>query len=101
VVIHSYLHRVRNAPGEVRFKAVEEKLAKRPKIEVPATLLYRSDDFLGGAAPEVKQTERNQFPMLRARRVIPGDGAFPAAREGGSRGRGASGAAGGNALGRR
>jgi hypothetical protein len=39
VVIHSNRHRVGNAPVEVRFKAVEEKLAKRPKIEVPATLL--------------------------------------------------------------
>ena len=76
MVIHSYRHRVGNAPGELRFKAVEEKLAKRPKIEVPATLLYRSDDFLGGAAPEVKQTERNLFPMLRSRRVIRGAGHF-------------------------
>jgi pimeloyl-ACP methyl ester carboxylesterase len=76
VVIHSYRHRVGNARGEERFKAVEAQLAKRPKIEVPATLLYGSDDFLGGAAPEVTQTERNLFPMLSARRVIPGAGHF-------------------------
>jgi hypothetical protein len=55
VVIHSYRHRVGNAPGEERFKAVEAQLAKRPKIEVQATLLYGGDDFLGGAAPEVRK----------------------------------------------
>lgn len=76
VVIHSYRHRMGNAPGEERFKAAEVQLAKRPKIEVPSTLLYGGDDFLGGAGPEVTETERNLFPMLIARRVIPGAGHF-------------------------
>src|SRR5580693_6304395 len=35
VVIHSYRHRLGNAPGEQRFEAIERKLAQRPKIEVP------------------------------------------------------------------
>ena len=76
VVIHSYRHRMGNAPGEERFKEVEAQLAKRPRIEVPAALLYGADDFLGGAAPEITETERNLFPLLRERRVIPGAGHF-------------------------
>jgi pimeloyl-ACP methyl ester carboxylesterase len=76
VVIHSYRHRVGNAPGEERFKAVEGQLAKRPKIEVPTTLLYGGDDVLGQRSPEVTPAERQLFPALKARRVVPGVGHF-------------------------
>src|SRR5258706_2393201 len=44
VVIHSYRHRNRNAPGETRFAEVERQLAARPKVEVPAIALYGADD---------------------------------------------------------
>lgn len=76
VVIHSYRHRVGNAPGEERFKAVEAQLAKRPKIEVPTTLLYGGDDVLGQRSQEVTPAERQLFPALKAKRVIPGAGHF-------------------------
>ena len=35
VVIHSYRHRIGNAPGEPRFLQIEKQLAERPKIEAP------------------------------------------------------------------
>ena len=76
VVIHSYRHRVGNAPGEERFKAVEAQLAKRPKIEVPTTLLYGGDDVLGQRSAEVTPAERELFPVLKARRVVAGVGHF-------------------------
>jgi pimeloyl-ACP methyl ester carboxylesterase len=76
VVTHSYRHRVGNAPGEARFKAVEEQLAKRPKIPVPATLLYGGDDVLGQRSSEVTPAERELFPKLAAKRVIAGAGHF-------------------------
>ena len=76
VVIHSYRHRIGNAPGEERFKAVEAQLAKRPKIEVPATLLYGDDDVLGQRSIEVTFAERELFPALKAKRLIKGAGHF-------------------------
>jgi pimeloyl-ACP methyl ester carboxylesterase len=76
VVIHSYRHRIGNAPGEERFKAVEEQLAKRPKITIPAALLYGADDVLGQRSQEATPAERELFPALKARKVIPGAGHF-------------------------
>lgn len=76
VVIHSYRHRIGNAPGEERFKAVEEQLAKRPKVQAPATLLYGGDDVLGQRSAEVTPAERELFPKLAAKRVIAGAGHF-------------------------
>src|SRR5688572_26082601 len=48
VVIHSYRHRIGNAPGEARFKDVEARLATRPKIPAPSITLYGGED---GVAP--------------------------------------------------
>jgi pimeloyl-ACP methyl ester carboxylesterase len=76
VVIHSYRHRLGNAPGEPRFDAAEHKLAGRPKIEVPAALLYGADDLLVRAAPEATAGEKASFPNLVARHVIAGAGHF-------------------------
>jgi pimeloyl-ACP methyl ester carboxylesterase len=76
VVIHSYRHRIGNAPGEERFKAVEEQLARRPKITVPTALLYGGDDVLGRPAGEATPAERQLFPALKARKVIAGAGHF-------------------------
>ena len=39
IVIHSYRHRHVNAPGEERFLEIEEQLAARPVITVPAIVL--------------------------------------------------------------
>jgi pimeloyl-ACP methyl ester carboxylesterase len=76
VVIHSYRHRIGNAPGEPRFEAMERKLAERPKIEVPAAVLYGADDLLVRAAPETTPAEKASFPNLIARRVVTGGGHF-------------------------
>ena len=76
VVIHSYRHRHGNAPGEPRFKAMEQKLAQRPKIEVPAIVLYGSDDGIARPAPEASPAERALFTSLVARRVVEGSGHF-------------------------
>ena len=76
VVIHSYRHRHGNAPGEPRFKAMEQKLAQRPKIEVPAIVLYGSDDGIARPAPEASPAERALFTALAARRVVAGSGHF-------------------------
>ena len=75
IVIHSYRHRVGNASGEERFKAVEQQLAERPKIQVPAITLYGADD--GVARPSANpNADNNSFTKLVARRVISGAGHF-------------------------
>jgi len=75
VVIHSYRHRIGNAPGEPRFMEMEQRLAQRPKINVPTITLYGADD--GIARPAVENpNERNQLPGLIGRRVIAGAGHF-------------------------
>jgi pimeloyl-ACP methyl ester carboxylesterase len=77
VVIHSYRHRLGNAPGEPRFEAVERQLAGRPKIDVPAIVLYGSDDYLARAASaEITPADRASFPKLIAKRIVSGGGHF-------------------------
>jgi pimeloyl-ACP methyl ester carboxylesterase len=76
VVIHSYRHRIGNAPGEPRLEAMERKLAERPKIEVPVAVLYGADDLLVRAAPETTAAEKATFPKLISKRVIAGGGHF-------------------------
>jgi len=76
VVIHSYRHRHGNAPGEPQFKAMEEQLAGRPRIEVPTIVLYGSDDGIARPAPEASPAERALFTALVARRVVAGSGHF-------------------------
>lgn len=76
IVIHSYRHRLGNAPGEPRFKAMEEKLAGRPKIEAPSITLYGADDGLARPAVDSPPAERAAFASLVARRVIAGAGHF-------------------------
>lgn len=76
VVVHSYRHRVGNAPGEVRFLATEARLAQRPPIAVPSIVLYGADDGIVRPAAEASAAERAVFPDLVARRVVPGVGHF-------------------------
>jgi len=76
VVIHSYRHRVGNAPGEARFKDVEARLAQRPPIMVPSIVLYGAEDGIVRPAAAVSDAERAVFPKLVARRVVPGIGHF-------------------------
>jgi pimeloyl-ACP methyl ester carboxylesterase len=75
VVIHSYRHRIGNAPGEPRFLELEKQLAARPRVQASTILLYGADDTLG-RAPADSPADRMLFPKLIARRVIPGAGHF-------------------------
>lgn len=74
VVIHSYRHRHRNAPGDPRFDAVERRLAERPRIGVPSVILHGRDD----GVDRVERSERHlsQFPAGTERRVVPDAGHF-------------------------
>jgi pimeloyl-ACP methyl ester carboxylesterase len=74
-VIHSYRHRNLNAAGEPRFDAIERKLAMRPKVEVPTILLYGADDGIAKPAAD-SPADREQFPKLVARRIVPRAGHF-------------------------
>ena len=74
-VIHSYRHRIGNAPGDPQFRELEERLAKRPRIEVPTVILRGADDTLGGREP-AESADRASFPNLIARRMIEGAGHF-------------------------
>ena len=74
-VIHSYRHRNLNAPGDPRFEAMERRLAARPRIEVPAVVLYGADDIVR-PAPEASPAEIALYTRLIARRVVPGAGHF-------------------------
>jgi pimeloyl-ACP methyl ester carboxylesterase len=74
VVIHSYRHRHRHAPGDPRFDAIEGRLAQRPRIEVPSVILHGADD----AVDFPSRTERHpaMVPDGTERHVIPGAGHF-------------------------
>ena len=74
-VIHSYRHRNLNAKGDPRFDAVEHTLAGRPKIEVPAILIYGADDGLARPSAD-GAADRALFPKLVDRRIVPGAGHF-------------------------
>jgi pimeloyl-ACP methyl ester carboxylesterase len=76
VVIHSYRHRIGNAPGEPRYAAMEEQLASRPKIMAPSITLYGAEDGVAPPAKEASAAERATFASLIARRVITGVGHF-------------------------
>ena len=75
IVVHSYRHRIGNAPGEPRFQETERLLAGRPKINAPAITLYGADDGIARPAAD-NPNERTQLPALVARRVIAGAGHF-------------------------
>jgi pimeloyl-ACP methyl ester carboxylesterase len=74
-VIHSYRHRNLNAAGEPRFTGVEHVLATRPRIAVPAIVLYGADDGIARPA-EDSPAERALFTKLIARRIVAGAGHF-------------------------
>ena len=76
VVIHSYRHRIGNAPGEPRFKETETRLASRPRIEAPSITLYGAEDGIARPSTESPPAERAAFAKLVARRVVPGVGHF-------------------------
>jgi pimeloyl-ACP methyl ester carboxylesterase len=72
VVLHSYRHRHRNAPGETRFLEVERQLATRPKITVPSIVLHEeAGDYSG---------DRRDFSGLVESRLVEAGHAMPAMR---------------------
>lgn len=74
VVIHSYRHRHRNAPGDPRFDAIERRLAERPRIEVASVILHGRDD--GVDRPRKSERHPALFPEGTERRVVPDAGHF-------------------------
>jgi len=73
VVIHSYRHRHRNAPGDPRLDAIERRLAARPPITVPTLSLHGGDDAVSLLRAG---KERALFPAGTEERVVPGCGHF-------------------------
>jgi pimeloyl-ACP methyl ester carboxylesterase len=74
VVIHSYRHRHRNAPGDPRFDAIERRLTERPRIEVASVILHGRDD--GVDRPRKSERHPALFPEGTERRVVPDAGHF-------------------------
>jgi pimeloyl-ACP methyl ester carboxylesterase len=75
-VIHSYRHRNFNAPGEPRFVEMEQRLAKRPPIEVPVIVLHGADDSFGHPPAQITAADRATLPNIVDKRIIEGAGHF-------------------------
>jgi pimeloyl-ACP methyl ester carboxylesterase len=75
VTIHSYRHRIGAAPGEARFIDIEQRLARRPLVTVPAIVMYGAADGVAGAPP-TEDADRAAFSALLDRQVIEGAGHF-------------------------
>ena len=74
VVIHSYRHRHRNAPGDPRFDDVERRLAARPPITVPSVILHGADDTV--SLPQHSERHLSLFPPGTKRHVVANAGHF-------------------------
>jgi pimeloyl-ACP methyl ester carboxylesterase len=75
VVIHSYRHRMGNAPGDPRYAAIEAKLAQLPKISVPTIAVHGAVDDVN----PVQNTQAHQryFTGRYERRVFENVGHNP------------------------
>ena len=74
VVVHSYRHRVMNAPGEPRFLEMERRLAEQPPVDVPAIVLAPGATGLGGRPSPNAAGDQRRFTKLVARRIVEGAG---------------------------
>ncbi|GGG18251.1 alpha/beta hydrolase [Caldovatus sediminis] len=74
VVIHSYRHRHRAAPGDPALAPIEARLARRPAIAVPAICLHGAAD--GVSPPADSEGHARHFTGPYERRVLPGVGHF-------------------------
>lgn len=74
VVIHSYRHRHRAAPGDPALAPIEARLAQRPKIAVPTIALHGAAD--GVSPPQDSESHARHFTGPYERRVLPGVGHF-------------------------
>ncbi len=74
VVIHSYRHRVKNAPGDPHLEAIERALAQQPPISVPTIVLHGAAD--GVSPPEGSEADARHFSGPYVRKVVPVAGHF-------------------------
>ena len=74
VVVHSYRHRLMNAPGDERLLEIERRLAEQPTIDVPAIVLRPGATGLGGRPDENPAGDQERFTNLVARRIVEGAG---------------------------
>lgn len=75
VVIHSYRHRMGNAPGDARYAAVEARLAALPKISVPTVVIHGALD--GVNPPRRSEGHAKYFSGAYERRLIDNVGHNP------------------------
>ena len=68
VVIHSYRHRHRNAPGDPALESIEVQLAAQPPITVPTIALSGAASGLG--SPGAEDRDAAHFSGRYERRVI-------------------------------
>ena len=74
VVIQSYRHRHRAAPGDPALEHLEQRLAAQPRITIPTINLHGEADGVGPADPIDRDT--NKFTAHYERRIIPTAGHF-------------------------
>jgi pimeloyl-ACP methyl ester carboxylesterase len=74
IVIHSYRHRYRAAPGDPRLEPIEQRLAARPEIAAPTIVLHGACD--GVDPPEGSERAARHFTGRYERRVVPVAGHF-------------------------
>ncbi|HYM31153.1 MAG TPA: alpha/beta hydrolase [Candidatus Cybelea sp.] len=74
VVIQSYRHRYREAPGDPDLESIERQLAARPKITVPTIVLHGACD--GVDPPEGSEKHARFFSGPYRREVVPVAGHF-------------------------
>lgn len=74
VVIQSYRHRHRNAPGDPALEPIEALLAAQPPITVPTICLHGAEDGVG--PPAQSAGAARHFRNRYERRVIPVAGHF-------------------------
>ena len=74
VVVHSYRHRHRAAPGDPALEPIEARLAAQPPITVPTIVLHGEAD--GVDVPQNSEGAANHFTGPYRREVIPVAGHF-------------------------
>ncbi len=74
VVIQSYRHRHRAAPGDPALERIEQRLAERPSITVPTIVLHGACD--GVDPPTNSEGHVGRFTPLRRREVVRAAGHF-------------------------
>ncbi len=74
VVIQSYRHRHRAAPGDPALEAIEQRLAALPPITVPAVVLHGACD--GVDPPANSEGHARRFTRLLRREIVPVAGHF-------------------------